>query len=51
MILLSSRMGALAGRWGPRLFMTVGPLIMAIGALLLLTRRRTSPTGRRCCRA
>lgn len=37
MILLSSRMGALAGKWGPRLFMTVGPLIMAVGALLLLS--------------
>lgn len=36
-IALSSRIGALAGRLGPRLFMTVGPLIMAIGALLLLT--------------
>ena len=37
MILLSSRAGAWAGRLGPRLFMTVGPLIMAAGALLLLT--------------
>lgn len=37
MVLLSSRMGTLAGRWGPRLFMTVGPLIMAIGCLLLLS--------------
>ncbi|WP_439594261.1 MFS transporter [Microbacterium sp.] len=36
-IVLSSRMGALAGKYGPRLFMTVGPIIMAIGALLLLT--------------
>jgi len=36
MVLLSSRMGALAGRWGPRLFMTVGPLLMAVGSLLLL---------------
>lgn len=36
MVLLSSRMGALAGRWGPRLFMTAGPLIMAIGCCLLL---------------
>ena len=36
MILLSSRMGALAGKWGPRLFMTVGPLVMAGGVLLLL---------------
>lgn len=37
MILLSSRAGALSGRWGPRLFMTAGPLIMAVGAMLLLT--------------
>ncbi|OIU88271.1 MFS transporter [Microbacterium sp. AR7-10] len=37
MILLSSRAGAWAGRFGPRLFMTVGPILMAIGALLLLT--------------
>lgn len=36
MILLSSRAGAWAGRLGPRLFMTVGPLLMAVGALLLL---------------
>lgn len=34
---LSSRAGALAGRVGPRLFMTMGPLIMAAGTLLLLT--------------
>lgn len=37
MILLSSRMGALSGRYGPRLFMTIGPVLMALGALLLLT--------------
>ena len=36
MILLSPRAGALAGRWGPRLFMTAGPLIMAVGAAMLL---------------
>jgi EmrB/QacA subfamily drug resistance transporter len=36
MILLSSRFGALSGRFGPRLFMTAGPLIMAGGALMLL---------------
>ena len=36
-IALSSWMGTLAGRYGPRLFMTVGPITMAIGALLLLT--------------
>ena len=37
MILLSSRAGAWAGRHGPRIFMTGGPLLMAAGALLLLT--------------
>ncbi|MRG60350.1 MFS transporter [Agromyces sp. CFH 90414] len=37
MILFSARVGALSGRFGPRLFMTVGPLVMAAGALLLLT--------------
>jgi EmrB/QacA subfamily drug resistance transporter len=37
MIFLSSRVGALAGRIGPRLFMTAGPLIMGVGALLLLS--------------
>ncbi|WP_448721063.1 MFS transporter [Microbacterium natoriense] len=36
MILVSSRAGAWAGRFGPRLFMTAGPLIMAVGAVLLL---------------
>ena len=36
MIVGSSRVGALAGRIGPRLFMTLGPLIMAVGAFLLL---------------
>ncbi|MBN7794455.1 MFS transporter [Microbacterium esteraromaticum] len=37
MIVLSSRVGTWAGRLGPRLFMTVGPLTMAAGALLLLS--------------
>ncbi len=36
MITLSGRMGALCGRFGPRLFMTVGPLIMASGMLFVL---------------
>jgi predicted MFS family arabinose efflux permease len=35
MLLLSSRSGALAARIGPRLQMTVGPLLCAAGALLL----------------
>lgn len=37
MVLLSASMGSLSDRFGPRLFMTVGPLVMAGGALLLLT--------------
>ena len=40
MILLSSQAGAWAGQLGPRLFMTVGPLLMAAGSLLLLARSR-----------
>ncbi len=35
-IALSSRFGALSGRFGPRVFMSVGPLVMAVGCLLLL---------------
>ena len=37
MVLLSSRFGALAGRFGPRWFMTLGPLLLGVGALLLLS--------------
>ncbi|WP_203581898.1 MFS transporter [Microbacterium hibisci] len=37
MILFSSRIGTLSGKWGPHLFMTVGPVLMGAGALLLLT--------------
>lgn len=33
---LSARIGSWSGRVGPRVFMTVGPLVMAIGCLLLL---------------
>lgn len=36
MILLSSTAGRLAGRFGPRLFMTIGPLLMGAGFLLML---------------
>ena len=36
MFALSSRFGALADRHGPRLFMSAGPLIAAVGILLLL---------------
>jgi EmrB/QacA subfamily drug resistance transporter len=39
LIVLSSRAGAWAGRWGPRLFMTAGPLAMAAGSLLMLAVR------------
>ena len=34
MLVLASRFGKLAGRYGPRLFMAVGPLIVAAGILL-----------------
>jgi len=37
MLLLSSRFGALAGKYGPRLFMTLGPIVSAVGMLLMLT--------------
>ncbi|CAN5150919.1 MFS transporter [soil metagenome] len=36
MVLLSSRVGALSGRFGPRMFMTVGPILMGLGALWYL---------------
>lgn len=32
----SSWAGSLAGRWGPRIFMTIGPIIMAVASLLML---------------
>jgi EmrB/QacA subfamily drug resistance transporter len=35
LIFLSTWFGTLAARYGPRLFMTVGPLIMAVGVLWL----------------
>lgn len=34
---LSSRFGTLAGKYGPRLFMTFGPIVGGIGYLLMLT--------------
>lgn len=37
MFFLSPRMGALAGKFGPRLFMAVGPIIAALGFLYMLT--------------
>ncbi|WNM26411.1 MFS transporter [Demequina capsici] len=36
LMLASSRVGALSGRLGPRMFMTIGPITMAAGAMLLL---------------
>ena len=36
MFFLSSRFGALAGRYGPRFFMAAGPLVAAFGFLLFL---------------
>lgn len=36
MFFLSSRFGALAGKWGARLFMTAGPWTAALGFLLML---------------
>ncbi len=36
MFFLSSRFGALSGRFGPRMFMTLGPIIAALGFLLIL---------------
>lgn len=41
MFLLSPRFGALAGKYGPRLFMSVGPLIAGIGFLLMLRVNET----------
>ncbi len=36
LFILSPRFGALAGKYGPRLFMSLGPIIGAVGFLLLL---------------
>ena len=40
--LLSTRFGALAGRYGPKLFMSIGPALMAIGVLWFLRVPSTS---------
>ena len=37
MLFLSSRFGALAGKYGPRLFMTFGPIISGFGTLWMLS--------------
>jgi EmrB/QacA subfamily drug resistance transporter len=36
MFLLSPRFGALAGKYGPRLFMAIGPMLAGVGFLLML---------------
>jgi EmrB/QacA subfamily drug resistance transporter len=36
MFFLSSRFGALAGKYGPRIFMTAGPLLVGAGFLMML---------------
>ncbi|WP_082098848.1 MFS transporter [Demequina iriomotensis] len=36
MIVFSSRVGVLGGRFGPRIFMTVGPVVMGIGSFMLV---------------
>ncbi len=40
MFFLSSRAGALAGKFGPRLFMTVGPLLIGVGFLLIMSTQK-----------
>lgn len=37
MLMLSTRIGSLAGKLGPRMFMTVGPIVAGIAFLLMLT--------------
>jgi EmrB/QacA subfamily drug resistance transporter len=37
MFFLSSRFGALSGKYGPRLFMAAGPIIAGLGTLYMLT--------------
>ncbi|MDR7384561.1 EmrB/QacA subfamily drug resistance transporter [Promicromonospora iranensis] len=42
MILFSAWFGTLAGRYGPRLFMTLGPIVAAAGFLLMLSIDETA---------
>lgn len=42
MIALSAWFGTLSGRYGPRLFMTVGPVVAAAGFLLMLAMDETA---------
>lgn len=41
-LVLASRFGALSGKWGPRLFMAVGPAVAALGYALMLTMGASS---------
>ena len=50
MFALSRRFGALADRFGPRLFMAAGPLVAASGILLFLRTGPRPPTSSTCCR-
>jgi predicted MFS family arabinose efflux permease len=43
LVLLSTRFGALASRYGPKIFMTIGPALMAIGVLWFARVPATSP--------
>jgi len=43
MFALSRRFGALADRFGPRLFMATGPLVAGLGLLLLVRAGRDAP--------
>src|SRR5207248_6408274 len=43
LVILSTRFGALSARYGPKIFMTVGPALMAIGVLWFARVPATSP--------
>jgi EmrB/QacA subfamily drug resistance transporter len=43
LVVLSTRFGGLAARYGPKIFMTVGPALMAIGVLWFSRVPATSP--------
>ena len=53
MFLFSARVGALADRRGPRMFLTAGPLVVACGLLAMLRYGTTvsflGEVSRRCC--
>lgn len=44
LVVLSTRFGALASRYGPKIFMSVGPALMAVGVLLFARVPATSRT-------